>query len=88
MDSWYNLGPWACTMKPCDVRTNPGLMCGHGLIRGWAHPRDSTVILLRKVHHQKCLLLQYSKLSYSEFDDNIVSHCPCPCLNSYKIDPL
>ena len=34
MDSWYELGPWACTMKLCDVRTNPGLMSGHGLIRG------------------------------------------------------
>ena len=30
-------------MKLCDVRTNPGLMRGHGLIRGWAYPRDSTV---------------------------------------------
>ena len=41
----YNVGPWACTMKLCDVRTNPGLMRGHGLIRGWAYPRDSTVLL-------------------------------------------
>ena len=23
MDSQYDLGPWACTMKRCDVRTNP-----------------------------------------------------------------
>ena len=38
------MGPWACTMKLSDVRTNPGLMRGHGLIRGWAYPRDSTVM--------------------------------------------
>ena len=46
MDSRYDLGPWACTMKLCDVQTNPGLMRGHGVIviRGWAYPRDSTVI--------------------------------------------
>ena len=43
MDSQYELGPWAYTMKLCDVRTNPGLMRGHGLICGWAYPRDSTV---------------------------------------------
>ena len=36
MDSWYDLGPWACTMKPCDGRTNPGIMREHGLIHGWA----------------------------------------------------
>ena len=35
------LGPWACATKPCDVRTFPGLLCGHGLICGWAYPRDS-----------------------------------------------
>ena len=42
--TWYNFGPWACTAKACDVRTFPGLMRGHGLIRGWASPRDSTVL--------------------------------------------
>ena len=46
MDSRYDLGPWACTMKLCDVRTNPGLLRGHGRIRGWAYPRDSTVLEL------------------------------------------
>ena len=46
MDSRYGLGTWACTMKLCDVRTNPGLMREHGLklysvglIRGWAYTR-------------------------------------------------
>ena len=28
MDSRYDLSPWACSMKLCDVRTNPGLMRG------------------------------------------------------------
>ena len=44
MDSRYDLSPWACSMKLCDVRTNPGRMRGYGLIRGWAYPRDSTVL--------------------------------------------
>ena len=44
MDSRYDLGPWACTMKLCDVPTNSGLMRGHGLItggfiHGWVYTR-------------------------------------------------
>ena len=42
MDSRYDRSPWAWTMKRCDVRTIPGLMRGHGLIRGWAYPRDQS----------------------------------------------
>ena len=54
MDSWYDLDPWACMTKLRDVRNNvtwPGLMRKHGLIRGWAYPRDSTVLLLLLAKH-------------------------------------
>ena len=46
-------GPWACTTKLCDVRTNPGLMREHGLIRGGAYPWDT------KVYFIFSLTLQY-----------------------------
>ena len=46
MDSRPYIGPWACTMKLCDVQTNPGLLRGHGLIRGWAYTRHSMVLVL------------------------------------------
>ena len=62
MDSRYDLGPWACTMKLCDVRTNPGLMRGHGLIpciRGWAYPRDSTVVRHNVMHEEYCRSLAF-----------------------------
>ena len=63
MDSCYNLGPWACTMKLCDVQTLPGLMRKHGLIRGWAYPRDSTVLMYFVVLMATC---KYEKAQFFE----------------------
>ena len=46
--TWYDLGPWACTTKLRDVRAWPGLMREHGLMHGWAYPRDSTVLIFEQ----------------------------------------
>ena len=69
-------------MKLSDVRTNPGLMREHGLIRGWAYPRDSmasmdvhTVVSLSEFVHTSSSHNHISSPTLRHYA-NILIHLP------------